>query len=365
MHRTRRLVIASAALAVGAVVLITARMLPFGVDFDPVTFDTRHLPATPTEDDSVLLRRWEPVATPVAHPEDIVADPTGTLYVGVIDGKILRLGPDDAEWSTFADTGGRPLGLSFDGDGNLLVANHGIGVQRIARDGTVTLLADSVNGEPIYLPNGVVSAADGTIYVSDSSIRYNRATIGVQPSYTLPDLLEGRPYGRIVRIDPASGETTIVADGLYFPNSLVISPDRRALIVGESSRYRVTRIWLEGPRRGEVDHVITDLPGMPDGLDYDDEGRLLLALYDHAPALNRWILPYKTPRRILMSLPRSWFVNDSLTGFVAVIDPETWAIENMIRAEEGAFTPSNVVQVGDRLFAGTLVGRSVAVTSNP
>lgn len=38
----------------------------------------------------------------------------------------------------------------------------------------------------------------------------------------------------------------------------------------------------------------------------------------------------------------------------------------MIRnVDAEGFTPSNVVQVGNRLYAGTLVGNSVAVTSYP
>lgn len=366
MFHSRLLYSVAAVAGVAVLASILIGLLPFGSVFNPVAFDTGHLPETPIKGEKVEHKEWELVGGAIEHPEDIVSDQNGTLYVGVIGGHILKRENDESEWTLFAETGGRPLGLFLDRDGSLLVANHGVGIQRVSAEGAVSLVADSVGGTPIALPNGVVADSEGVIYVTDSSTKYNVSTLGVQPTYALPDLLEGRPFGRVIRIDPASGAAEVIADGLYFPNSLVIAPDGNALILGESSRYRLTRVWIRGPRQGSVEHVIAALPGNPDGLDYDDQGRLMLALYDHVPLLNRHILPNTWARRILMSLPRSWFVNDDLSGFVAIIDPKTWEILQMIRnVDAEGFTPSNVVQVGNRLYAGTLVGNSVAVTPYP
>lgn len=58
--------------------------------------------------------------------------------------------------------------------------------------------------------------------------------------------------------------------------------------------------------------------------------------------------------------------NSERSGFVAIIDPKTWEIAQMIRnGDPEGFTHSNVVQVGNRLYAGTLVSNSVAGTSYP
>lgn len=337
-------------------------LLPFGVPFNPVPFATGHLPQSPLPgDQDVNAQAWEALPGEVAHPEDIVVDPTGALLVGASNGSILRYAADKGEWEVFAEVGGRPLGLYFDADGSLLVANNALGVQRVLPNGTVELVADTVEGTPIGLANGITVAADGTIYVTDSSTRYNPSTIGIQPTYALPDLLEGRPYGRVIRIDSSSGEARVIADGLYFPNSLVMAPDGRSVIFAESSRFRLLRLWVAGPEEGQVDILIDALPGNPDGLDYDNEGQLMLTLYDHVGALNNLILPYGLSRRILTSLPRSWFVNDELSGFVAIIDPESFEIVRILRDTNG-YAPSNVVQVGNDLYSGTLVGNHVMRT---
>jgi sugar lactone lactonase YvrE len=355
----------AAMLAIVLVAIATVNLMPFGVAFDPVPMATGHLPDSPAANDQRVTRaEWEPASGPLAQPEDIVADASGALFVGTSDGLIMRRAAQADEWTVFAEVGGRPLGLFLDHDGTLLVANNSLGVQRVFSDGTVDLIADTVNGEKIGLPNGVVSDAEGMIYVTDSSTRYNRGTLGPQPTYALPDLLEGRAYGRLIRIDPATGDTEMVTDGLYFPNSLVLAPDRRSVILAESSRFRLLRVWVEGPEAGQTDVLIDALPGNPDGLDYDAEGRLLLTLYDHVEALNTLILPYGFSRRILMSLPRAWFVNNDLSGFVAVIDPDSFEIVRVLRDASG-FSPSNVVQVGNVLYSGTLVGDRVVQAPYP
>ena len=55
-------------------------------------------------------------------PEEVAVDRQGRSYSGTRDGKILRLRPD-GQLETFAQTGGRPLGMQFDRDQNLIVCD--------------------------------------------------------------------------------------------------------------------------------------------------------------------------------------------------------------------------------------------------
>ncbi|MFQ6006277.1 MAG: SMP-30/gluconolactonase/LRE family protein, partial [Woeseia sp.] len=109
--------------------------------------------------DSGLTDPFEPndvlgLATPIGigdyhGPEDIAGDPDGYLYASTLTGHIIRFRADGSDLNLFADVGGRPLGLEFDGQGNLYVANAPLGLQRVGPDGSVESLASEFEGEPI------------------------------------------------------------------------------------------------------------------------------------------------------------------------------------------------------------------------
>jgi sugar lactone lactonase YvrE len=56
-------------------------------------------------------------------PEAVAIDDEGRLYVSTREGDIVRLSPDGSVVEDWAHTGGCPLGLDFDGQGNLVVAD--------------------------------------------------------------------------------------------------------------------------------------------------------------------------------------------------------------------------------------------------
>jgi hypothetical protein len=56
-------------------------------------------------------------------PEDIAKEPDEWFYTGLQDGRIVRFKTDDESVETFVSTGGRPLGMQFDAEGNLIVAD--------------------------------------------------------------------------------------------------------------------------------------------------------------------------------------------------------------------------------------------------
>lgn len=53
---------------------------------------------------------------------------------------------------------------------------------------------------------------------------------------------EARPAD-LVRVDP-DGAVTVAADGLMFPNGMVITPDGRTLVVGETMGLRYTAFTI-------------------------------------------------------------------------------------------------------------------------
>lgn len=97
----------------------------------------------------------------------------------------------------------------------------------MSSDRKVELLTDAVEGLKFALTDGVDVAADGIIYFTDASYKYNLDN-------HMTDILEVRPHGRLMSFDPSTGRTAVLARDLYFANGVSVSPDQSSLIYCET-----------------------------------------------------------------------------------------------------------------------------------
>jgi sugar lactone lactonase YvrE len=124
----------------------------------------------------------------VYGPEDTAVSEDGVLYTGTQDGYIVRVFPD-GRVENWLSTDGRPLGMVFDKQGNLIVADSWRGLLSITPEGEITVLAREAEGTLFRFTDDVDIADDGRIYFTDASSKFR------QPEYLL-DLLEMRPHGQ-------------------------------------------------------------------------------------------------------------------------------------------------------------------------
>src|SRR5436305_2421960 len=189
------------------------------------------------------LAPTERLAVGAHAPEGVAVAPDGRIYAGVEGGHIFRLQPDGTRPELFADTHGRPLGLDFDRDGNLVVADAYQGLLSIARDGRVNVLTKEAGGRRLGCTNDLDIASDGTIYFTDATDR-------PLSEYTL-DIIEHRPRGRFLAYDPATKRTRVLIDGIHFANGVALGPVVSIVIVTETGKTTVWRYWLKGTRAGQ------------------------------------------------------------------------------------------------------------------
>lgn len=250
--------------------------------------------------------------------EDLAVDSQGRIYGGTQDGRILRLtlGPDEEEKvETFAQTGGRPLGLDFDPEGNLIVADAITGLLAIDPEGKVRVLSTEAGGVPFGFADDVDVASDGRIYFSDAS-----SVWGVNEY--LYDLLEARPHGSLLRYNPKSGQTEVLLRDLYFANGIALSQKEDFVLVNETYRYRITRYWLKGPKAGTSDIFIDNLPGFPDGVSGNGEGTFWLALFTVRNPMADWLHPKPCLKSVLSTLPRFMWPKPKPYGLVLALDEQ-------------------------------------------
>lgn len=225
----------------------------------------------------------------VYGPEDVDIDKDGVIYGGTQDGKIVKVHPD-SRVETWVKTGGRPLGLHFDANGNLIVCDAYKGLLSINPAGEIQVLTNSAEGVPFKFTDDLDIASDGKIYFTDASSKWN------QEAYML-DLFETRPYGRFMVYDPATKQTTVLMRDMYFPNGVALSQHEDFVLINETWRYRIWRYWLKGDLAETHDIFIDNLPGFPDGISSNRQGRFWVAL------------PTPRNKKVDDMHPRAWLKN--------------------------------------------------------
>jgi sugar lactone lactonase YvrE len=173
----------------------------------------------------------------------------GLLWFSDMLGEAVHTSTMGGSLTTLPLPGHSPSGLGFRPDGSLLIASTE-NRQLLRYDGeTVVTIADLTELAPANLGDMVIDDA-------------GRAYIGSQA-------FSG---GVIIRVDP-DDSATIVAEDLDFPNGMVITPDRKTLIIAESIGRRLSAFTIGGDGALHDRRIFADgLDGPPDGIALDAEG---------------------------------------------------------------------------------------------
>ena len=210
----------------------------------------------------------------VESPEDVILDDNDDLYCGSRHGDIVRFfAPDYKKMEIYAHIGGQTLGMAFDAHNNLCVCVGGMGLYRVSPERKVEKLTDETNrsmlsvidDSRLRLADDLDIAPDGRIFFSEATIRYE-----MHDWHT--DALEGRGSGRIICYEPRTKHTHTVLSNLIFPNGICIGSDGQSILFAETWGCTIKRYWFDGPRTGQVEVLIPNLPGYPDNINRASDG---------------------------------------------------------------------------------------------
>lgn len=288
-------------------------------------------------------------------PEDVAVDRSGRLYLAVYDGRIVRLQADGSNPENWMETGGRPLGVAFDGQDNLLVADAFKGLLRVTPDRQVSVLADSADGVPIRYANNVDVAADGRIYFSDSSMKFGAQASGGTYPASLLDIMEHGGHGRLLRHDPVSGTTEVLLTDLQFANGVAMGHDQRYALVVETGHYRVQRLWLQGPRAGDTEVLVENLPGFPDNLTRGLDGRYWVGLISPRNALLDGLSDRPLLRRVVQRLPAFLRPAAEAYGHVVAFDTNGSVLHSLQDPEGTYALTTGATETAEALYVTSLI----------
>lgn len=173
----------------------------------------------------------------------------------------------------------QPSGLGWLPDGSLLaVSMTGHALWRQAPGGGEPTLYADLSRYSRGEANDMLVDAQGRAYVGNYGF----------------DLMAGAPpeAAVLIRVDP-DGTVSAAADGLHFPNAVLLSPDGRTMIVAETIAARLSaftvaddgtltdrRVWAQlgpTPELTTLDDLIPRVQFAPDGATLDAEGCVWVA----------------------------------------------------------------------------------------
>ena len=342
-----------------AVIALAAYLLLWPVPVEPVAFSVAPLPgyAGPHAPNQRLARLQYIDLKGERGAEHVAIGPDGKLYTAVASGKILRMNADGSGLEAFAQPGGRILGLAFDAAGHIIGADTERGLVSVAPDGkTTTVLADTVDGDPIRFADAVVVARNGRIYFSDATTRFSGKVLGLDEA-SLLEIVEGAASGRVLEYDPATKKTRTIARGYSFSNGVALSQDERWLFMTETGRYRIWKIDLAGTAPPQV--LIDNLPGYPDNLMRGRDGRIWAGLVKPREADADKLADKPFMRKILMRLPRALWPIPKDRAHVFAFTEDGKVVEDLQDPSGTSGETTGVTELADRLIvtnlhAGTL-----------
>src|SRR5271169_2593806 len=156
------------------------------------------------------------------------ADGRYLLFSDIPNNRMLRWLEDTGEVSVFRYPSNYANGNYRDWQGRLLTCEHDTRrVTRTEYDGTITVLMDHFQDKKLNAPNDIVVHSDGAIWFSDPGYGIMSNYEGHKAPFELP--------ANVYRLDPQTGEATVVVSDMRRPNGVCFSPDEMKLYICDTA----------------------------------------------------------------------------------------------------------------------------------
>ena len=149
------------------------------------------------------------------------------LFSDIPNNRIMRWSEETGTVSVFRSPSNNSNGNTRDKQGRLITCEHDSRrVTRTEYDGNITVLIDSFEGGRLNAPNDVIVHPDGHIWFTDPGYGILMNYEGHRAEFELPT--------NVYRLNPDTGEATVVTDELDKPNGLCFSPDFSKLYISDT-----------------------------------------------------------------------------------------------------------------------------------
>jgi sugar lactone lactonase YvrE len=214
--------------------------------------------------------------------------PSGNLYISDMLGLKIHAIPPDGTPHILCEVPNQPNGICFVDDETLIYSSMFDAklYKRRLSDGHTSLYAGLSQFMTGYCGDMVIDAA-GRVYVDDVGARVMH---GQEPG-----------PGRVIAVEPETGEVHVVADNIIFPNGIAIDSSGTSLFLAETFAYRLHRFNIDASTGALTDrqtvwesHAVSALTDKPvekfcgiDGICLDGEDGMWLAMLGYECFIRR------------------------------------------------------------------------------
>ncbi|MGJ6965183.1 SMP-30/gluconolactonase/LRE family protein [Streptosporangium sp. G11] len=242
------------------------------------------------------------------------------LWSDIPNDRMLRWDEMTGNVGPFRTPAGYSNGHTLDRQGRLVSCEQGNRrVTRTEHDGSITVVADRWEGKRLNSPNDVVVRSDDSIWFTDPSYGITSDYEGHRAESEIGD-------DQVYRVDPGSGEVTVVADDFARPNGLAFSPDESRLYIADTHHrhLRVFDVRGDALENGEV--LAECSAGGFDGIRLDTAGRIWAATHEgvhcfdpDGTLIGKLKLPEKTSNLVFGGLKRNWLFMTASSSVYAIM----------------------------------------------
>lgn len=349
-----------------SLLVVFGYFLAWPVSTAPVVFEPPPPPPNLPEDRHLAALQLMPLGPGRSGPEDIAVGPDGLVYATTREGEVVRFevggkGPVES----WVDTGGGPLGLVFDREGRLLVADPYKGLLRVnaAREIEVLVPARSPDTpNDLCFTNNVDVGLDGVIYFTDATSRFCPADHGGTFEASVLDVMEHQATGRLLAFNPNDGTLRTLMDDLQFANGVATSEDGKDLLVVETGQRRVWRYSIEDESRTLIRE---GMAGYPDNITRGREGRFWLGFAKPTSALVEGLAGSPFVRQMIIRLPRAFYPIPPPFGHIVALNIEGTVLERYQDPDPKYSETTGAIEAPGGLYVSSLTSPAVGFLPRP
>ncbi|MDF3822034.1 hypothetical protein P3G55_19170 [Leptospira sp. 96542] len=170
----------------------------------------------------------------------------------------------------------------------------------------IAKLNDS-NSHVVEKADDLAISADGERIYFTEPYDHKGAILGVS-SQSQNEALSLGKNGNLWKIDLKNNTVSLVAHNYTYLDGILLEYSKSqtkesSILLNELSKFRLIRLHLSGEKKGQDEIVIEGLPGFPDGMDRDPQGRIWIAMPVQRSGLINWLHKHTFWKLLALYIP--------------------------------------------------------------